>query len=204
MPMQKYEMPEVLAPELAGVLDRTPGFRCATTYWQPNPADPHPEMPGRKVHVASFIPMLRDEACLCGSGKLFGKCCLSAPERTVLVPDPGEPGYSPYVDQSARYEILDWGALVGHLMAETGLHCTDESRDRSFWVCFGDPPVDTEYGIVCYGDIEASDSNTLVVMALSDKRMHSLLDLVQGIAGECLGTPTIVRHVPPRIATRRG
>ena len=89
-------------------------------------------------------------------------------------------------------------------MAETGLHCTEDSRDRSFWVCWGDPPVETEYGIVCGGDIETADGDTLVAMALSDTRMQSLLDLLQGIPGEWLGTPTMVRQVPLRIATRRG
>ena len=120
------------------------------------------------------------------------------------MPDPGDTGYSPYVDQSATYEILDWEALLACLTAEAGLHCTEESLDRGFWVFWGDPPVETEYGIVCYGDIEASDTHTLLVTALSDVRMRTLRDVLQEIAGEHMGTPTMERQAPLRIATERG
>jgi hypothetical protein len=166
--------------------------------------DPDPEVPGRKMHVSSYIQMERDDVCLCGSGKLFGHCCLTARERPVLVPDPGERGYSHLVEQSATFDILDWAALRERLMEEEALHGTEESTDRGFWVLWGDPPVETEHGIVCFGDIEAVSANTPVAAALSHARMHSLLEVLHATAPECLGAPTIERRAPLRVTASDG
>ena len=78
-------------------------------------------------------------------------------------------------------------------MGDARLRCVDRSPESSFWLLWGDPPVEDQYGILCFGDIELKQNHTLVVSAMSDLRMRVLLDVLGEIAGDCLGEPLMSR-----------
>jgi hypothetical protein len=91
------------------------------------------------------------------------------------------------------------------LMADARLRCVDENPDSSFWILCGDPPVEDQYGILCFGDLELKQNRTLLITAMSDLRMQVLLNLLQEIAGGFLGSPQMSRDPVPVIEkpTRR-
>jgi hypothetical protein len=86
---------------------------------------------------------------------------------------------------------VDGDAIHERLMADRRLRCTDASQASAFWIFFGDPPVEEEYGILCFGDIELKRNHTLLVSTMSDLRMQTLLALLQEIAGDLLSEPRI-------------
>ena len=51
-------------------------------------------------------------------------------------------------------------------------------------------------GTLCFGDIELLESHTLLVSALSDARMETLLELIRPLN---LGTPQMHRDPVPRV-----
>ncbi len=60
-------------------LDPYGGVLVSTTYWRPRPGDPHPEQPGEKVSILSYLPTAPQALCPCGSGKPFSACCQPLP-----------------------------------------------------------------------------------------------------------------------------
>jgi hypothetical protein len=74
----------------------------------------------------------------------------------------------------------------------------------SFWLFWGDPPVQDQYGVLCFGDVELKDNTTLIVTAMSDLRMQMLLDLLHEIASDCLGSPQIRYDPVPLIDKKTG
>ncbi|GHO65113.1 hypothetical protein KSC_040050 [Ktedonobacter sp. SOSP1-52] len=51
----------------------------------------------------------------------------------------------------------------------------EETPQRAFWVYWGDPAYDTPpFGTICFGDLELQEPDTLLVSALSDRRMQVL------------------------------
>lgn len=187
--MSKYVLPSRLPPELAGLVDPDGGFLAMTTHWRPNPEDPDPDMPGQKMTMTSFIPAWPTEDCLCSSGKSYGACCQRRRVWHPICPNPDMQGYSLLAPQSATFNNVDGPALRERLMADIRLRCVDESDKSSFWLLWGDPPVEDQYGILCFGDIELKRNRTLLVTAMSDLRMHLLLDLLQETAGDYLSEP---------------
>ena len=187
--MSKYELPPKLPPELAGLIDPDGGFLCMTTRWRPNPEDPDPDMPGQKMTMTSYIPVLPAEDCLCGSGNSYGACCQRRRVWHPICPDPEMQGYSLMAPRTVTFTKVDGLAIRERLMADGRLRCVDESDKSSFWVLWGDPPVEDQYGIFCFGDVELKQNRTLLASALSDLRMRVLLDLLQEIAGDYLIEP---------------
>ncbi len=197
--MSKYTLPPTLPPELSGLIDPDGGFLCLTIHWRPNPDDPDPDMPGHKLSMSSYIPVSPGEDCLCGSGKPYRSCCRRQRKWRPVCPNPGMEGYSLVAPQSATFHNVDRPAIRERLMADTRLRCMDESLRNSFWIFWGDPVMESEYGIMCFGDFELKDNRTLLVTAMSDLRMGVLLDLLQEIAGDILGEPQMSRDAVPTI-----
>jgi hypothetical protein len=63
--------------------------------------------------------------------------------------------------------------------------------ERAFWIYEGNPAIETPQGIVCFGDIELRYNSTLVVTAMSDLRMHILLEVLREDCGDVLGRPDL-------------
>jgi hypothetical protein len=191
--VSEHMLPPTLPTELSGLVDPDGGFLCWTMHWLPNPKDPDPNMPGQKMSMISYIPVGPDEDCLCGSGKPYRACCQRPCLWRPICPNPGMQGYSLLASQSATFHNVDGPVIRERLMADTRLRCVDESPDNSFWIFWGGPPVQDRHGILCFGDVALKQNHTLLVTAMSDLRMRVLLDLLQEIAGDYLGTPQMSR-----------
>ncbi|TAK32176.1 MAG: hypothetical protein EPO21_15665 [Chloroflexota bacterium] len=197
--MSKYVTPLSMPPELSGLIDPDAGFLCLTTYWRPNPQDPDPEMPGQKLTMSSYIPALSTQPCLCGSGKSYRACCQRQRMWRPICPNLGRRGYSLAAPQAATFHQADGPAIRERLTTDARLRCVDTSPVSSFWLLWGHPPVEDQYGILCFGDIELKQNHTLVVSAMSDLRMRILLDVLDELAGGCLGEPLMSHDPAPTI-----
>lgn len=197
--MSEYVTPVAAPPELARLIDPDRGFLCLSTHWRRNPEAPDPEMPGQKVMMSAYIPASPTQLCLCGSGKPYRACCQRERLWRPICPNSGMQGYSLVAPQAATFHQVDGPAIRERLIADLHLRCVDRSPESSFWLLWGDPPVEDQYGILCFGDIELKQNHTLVVSAMSDPRMRVLLDQLGEIAGDCLGEPLLSRDVAPTI-----
>jgi hypothetical protein len=189
---QNYTIPTL--PDVQPALDMNGGFLCFWTYWQPDPAAPDPEMPGLKQQMVTYLAVAPSADCLCGSGKSYGRCCQPLPYSRPVCPNPGLQGYSLLAPQSATFRGVD-GAIYDRLMDDLRLHCVEDTPDRVFWNLWGEPALESEYGIICFGDIELQHQQTLIASAVSAPRMAVLLDLLTEAGGTGLASPT-VEHDP--------
>lgn len=174
-------LPEVLPP-----VDMNGGFLCFWTYWLPDSAAPDPEMPGLKQHMVTYLPVEPAEPCLCGSGKTYGRCCQQLPYWRPVCPDPDLQSYSFLAPQSATFRAVDGAAIRDRLMDDHRLYCSEDTPDRAFWTLWGEPALESEHGIICFGDIELQQ--TLIASAISTPRMAVLMDLIAEVAGD-VGLP---------------
>lgn len=174
-----------------GPINYNEGFMCHTVHWRPAPESSTSEVFGEKVQMTIFIKVAPDAPCLCGSGKTFGACCQRQRYWYLICPNPGVPpeaGYSVVRPQSATFTGVDGPALRERLMGDPRLRCSQDGPERAFWIYEGYPTVQTQYGYLCFGDIELT-GDTLEVTALSDLRMHTLLTLLREECGDLLGDP---------------
>ena len=173
-------------------LDQNGGFLCLSSHWRPNPDAPDPDMPGQKLSMTSYIPIRADDICLCGSGRIYGACCRQERYWRPLCLNPDGKSYSLLAPQSATFHRVDGTTLRGHLMGDKRLYCVDDSMKSSFWIYWGDPALEDQYGILCFGDIELKRNRTLLVTAMSDLRMQTLLEVLKLLADDELGEPYII------------
>lgn len=195
---QSYTIPTL--PAVQPELDMNGGFMCFWTYWQPEPAAPDPEMPGLKQQMVTYLPVAPSAACLCNSGKSYERCCQPLPYWRPVCPDPDLQGYSSLAPQTAVFRAVDGAAIHDRLMDDLRLYCSEDTLDRAFWTLWGEPALETEYGIICFGDIELQHRQTLIASALSTSRMAVLLDLLAEVGG--LPDPT-VEHDPIQVFDKR-
>lgn len=190
---------------LSGPIDPNGGFLCMTVHWRPSFGAPDLEMPGEKLSMSLYLRHSPAAPCLCGSGKSYRACCRPQRYWWPVCPNPGpSSGYSRLAPQTTTFAQVNGALLRERLMADPRLHCVDQSPTTSFWLFWGDPPVQDQYGILCFGDVELKDNTTLIVTAMSDLRMQVLLDLLQEIASECLGSQQL-HHAPvPLIDKKTG
>ena len=168
-------------------LDPYGGVLVSTTYWRPRPGDPHPEQPGEKVSILSYLPTAPQALCPCGSGKPFSACCQPLPYWRPVCPNPDMQGYSLINPQTARFTHIPTDVVYEFLRDDERLYCVEDTPQRAFWIYWGDPAFDTPpYGTVCFGDLELQEDHTLLVTALSAVRMEVLLELVRPLN---LGAP---------------
>jgi len=169
------------------------GVLVHTTYWRPQQGAIYPEQPpGEKVFIQSYLPTSSKEVCRCGSGKHFEACCQSLPYWQPICPNPGmHQGYSLLISQSATFTDIPYDEAYDFLQEDVRLFCVEDTQQRTFWIYWGDPALDTRYGTICFGDIELKKNRTLLMTALSDIRMKTLLDLISPLN---LGTPQIERE----------
>jgi hypothetical protein len=200
--MSQYLTPLAVPPELAGLIDPEAGFLCLTTHWRPDPQAPDPEMPGRKLTMSSYLPASPTQPCLCGSGKRYRACCQRQRLWRPICPNPGGRGYRLVESQAATFRPVDGRAIREQLSADRRLRCVDRSSASSFWLWWGEPPVEDQYGILCFGDLELKENHTLVVSAMSDVRMRGLLEVLGEIVGDGLGAPLWRRDGTLAIAKR--
>ena len=184
-------MGKMMMPDLSK-LDPNGGLLCFSTHWRPNPDDLDPDRPGQKLVMISYIPVRLDEICLCGSGKTYSNCCRPKRYWHPVCLNPDMEGYSLLAPQSATFRHVDGTALRERLMEDTCLYCTDESMKNSFWVFWGDPAWEDQYGVLCFGDFELKQNRTLLVTAMSETRMQVLLDVLKELTGDRLGVPKII------------
>ena len=188
--------------ELVGLIDEDKGFLCMSMYWRPNPKASNPEMPGEKLSMISYVPLLPKDDCLCGSGKAYCDCCQLQNYWHPVCPNPRMQGYSLVRPQSATFQDVDGQTIRKRLMDSASLQCVENSFESSFWLFWGSPPMQNQYGILCFGDLELKENKTFLVSAMSDLRMQVLLDLLFDIAKDCLGTPQIRHDATPIIDKR--
>jgi SEC-C motif len=192
-------------------LDPNDGVIVQATYWRPRISDAHPEQPGEKVMILSYLPKDAEDPCPCGSGKRFGACCRPLPYWRPVCPNPGMQGFNLMHPQSARFTNVPVDEVYKFLQDDKRLYCTEDTPQRAFWAYWGDPALDTRHGRLCFGDFELQEDQTLLITALSDTRMEILLELVRPLN---LGSPQIhqdplpqmdkpVRKVPARRRRRR-
>ena len=127
---------------------------CISSHWCPDPNAPDPETPGQKLQMASYIPVRLSDPCLCGSSKAYRDCCRLRRYWYPICPNPGLNGYSLRSPQSATFENVDGQLLRMRLMEDVRLQCTEDTPDRGFWLYWGDPALDDQYGTLCFGDNE--------------------------------------------------
>ncbi len=188
-----------LSPDLIRAVDPSRGMLCWSTYWNPNPNDPNPEMPGLKHSIVSYIPVKPNAKCLCGSKKTFKKCCQLKGKWQPVCANPGGKGFSLVVPQKAHFTSIDGSALKEKIMLDSRLVCFEDTVARSFWVLWGNPAIRSEFGVICFGDIELQNNHTLLVTAMSDKRMSVLIALLQEVAPFPLGKIRITKGELPSI-----
>src|SRR5713226_1489936 len=167
-------------------MDPDGGVLISTTYWRPRSGNPNPEQPGEKLSILSYLPTDAGGLCPCGSGKLFGACCQPLPYWRPVCLNPGMLGYSLLRLQTARFMHIPVDAVYAYLKDDKRLYCTEDTPQRMFWIYWGNPAFDAPYGTICFGDLELQENHTLLVTALSNARMETLLDLVRPLN---LGTP---------------
>ena len=199
--MSKYT--PIRKPDRASQIDINGGFLCVWVYWRPNPDDPNPDMPGLKQHVTTFIRAQLEQDCLCGSGKPYGACCRLNPYWHPICPNPNMEGYSLLAWHSATFTSVDRPALRERLLGEIRLQDVEDTAERSFWTYWGEPALETEFGIMCFGDLELNQ-NGLLVTAMSELRMRVLLNMLSEIASDCLGKPHIQREPVKMLDKRTG
>ena len=99
--------------------------------------------------------------------------------------------------QSARFTNIPADAVYDFLQDDVRLYCVEDTPHRVFWVYWGDPALDVPYGTLCFGDFELQENDTLLITALSDVRMETLLEVVRPLK---LGTPQIEVEPYPHLA----
>ena len=155
-------------------------------------------MPGLKQQMTSFEPVKPKERCLCGSGRRYDQCCRPKTDWQIICYNPGMKGYSWVVLQEVTIEAIDPLALKQRLDDDPRLAITEDTPSGGFWIYWGDPALeDPEYGILCFGDLELRPDGTLLVTAISDVRMQTLLGLLAEIAADCLGPVPPIQKEPP-------
>ena len=172
-------------------LDPNGGVLAHTSYWRPQPSDSNPEQPGEKVTISSYLPTNARDLCPCASGKCFRDCCQPLPYWRPVSPNPGMQGYSLLAWQSATFSNIPPDDVYDLLQEDLRVHCTEDIKQCAFWLYWGEPALQTPHGILCFGDIELKKNRTLLMTALSDIRMQTLLDLLSPLN---LGTPQIERE----------
>jgi len=202
--MREYVTPGRLTPELKAMIDPDNGFLCLASHWQPDPKANDPEMPGQKLAMSSYIPALPHQACLCGSGRRYGDCCRPKRSWYPICPNPGVEGYSLVKPQSTTFSDVDGAAMRQRLMADPRFRCVDDSQASAFWIYHGEPVIEDQYGLLCFGDLELKHNRTLLLTAMSDLRMETLLVVLEQIAGDLLDKPRRSREPDVVIDKRIG
>ena len=174
-------------------LDLNGGFLCFSSHWRPNPKEPNPAMPGQKLTMTSYIPVRANDVCLCGSGKTYDVCCRQERYWHPICLNPDGKSYSLLASQSATFHRVDGTTLREQLMEDKRLYCVDDGLKSSFWIYWGDPGLENQYGILCFGDLELKRNSTLLITAMSDLRMQTLLKMLKELTGDELGKPYITR-----------
>ncbi len=189
-------------PDVQPDLDMNGGFLCSWTYWQPDTAAPDPEVPGLKLSMITYLPVAPAADCLCGSGESYARCCRTLRYWQPVCPSPDLRGFGLLAPRSATFRAVDGAAMRERLMDDARLYCTEDTPDRVFWTLWGEPALESEYGIICFGDIELRNRRTLIVSAMSTPRMATLLDLLAGADDAGLPSPT-VEHDPIQVFDKR-
>ena len=96
-----------------------------------------------------------------------------------ICPNPGLEGYSFLAPQEAIFAPVDGRAIRMALMDEIRVHDVELTPRRSFWIYWGEPALESRYGIICFGDVELRGRQTLIVTAMSDLRMRVLRTLLR-------------------------
>lgn len=185
-------------------IDMNGGFLCYSTHWRPNPDADDPEMPGDKLQMTSYIPLRPQDICLCGSGKTYAQCCRNRPYWQMICPDFAWQGYSLFESQSATYDGIDGDLINERLMGDARLQCVEDTLDRAFWILWGDPALESEFGIMCFGDIELQHRRKLYITTLSSSRMIVLSGILEELMGEHLPKPKVVHDPIHGIDKRTG
>lgn len=183
-------MSKMLIRDLSKV-DTNGGFLCLSVHWRPNPNDPDPDRPGQKLSMLGYIPLRPDDICLCRSGKTYSACCQPKRYWHPVCMNPDTEGYSLLAPQAATFHPVDGITLRERLMEDTRLYCTDSCMKSSFWIFWGDPAWEDQYGTLCFGDFELKRNHTLLVTTMSELRMQTLLNVLKEITEERLGVPQI-------------
>jgi hypothetical protein len=179
-----------------GVIDPQAGFMSVEVYWRPKHDDRNPNRPGGKVSISMFRSSAPEASCYCGSGRAFQGCCRNRKKWPVVSPDPGGMSFSQLQAHSSVYPIREAAKLRQAFMADSRLQCiVDGPGEDGFWLFVDDPPIETTYGRLNFGDLEIK-AGRLLVTATSAKRHEILQKLLAELAASFLGT-AFVKNDPP-------
>jgi len=184
-------------------LDPHGGVLAYTFYWRPQPSVPNPNWPGEKVIISTYLPTDAKDLCRCGSGKTFGACCQPLPYWQLVCRNSGiQQEHSLFIPQLATFTNISPDEVRDFLQDDVRVFCTEDTKQGTFWIYWGTPALETPHGILCFGDFELKKNRTLVITALSDIRMKTLLDVISPLN---LGTPQIQREpiIRPEKAVRK-
>ncbi len=192
-----------LSPKLVKQNDPYGGFLLWGSYWRPNPADPDPEMPGLKQAATIYLPLKPKDPCLCGSGQPYGACCRPKPAWQPICHNPGAQDFSFLAPQEALFKRVAAPTLKQRLDDHPWLAIVDDTPHGGFWILWGDFALeDPRLGIMCFGDLELRPDGSLLVTAMSDVRMQTMLDMLQETAADCLDSPEITKDPIPQLRKR--
>ena len=191
--MNRFDLP--LTQEL-GDMDPQGGVLVLTSYWRPRLRDPNPEHPGEKLSILSYLPTEASAPCPCGSGQRFEACCQPLPFWRPVCPNPGMQGYGLVVPQAAQWKQVSGEELRARLEEDERLYEVQTTRQGGFWIYWGDPAYDAPYGTLCFGDLELKRRHSLLVSALSEQRLATVLELLSPLQ---LEPPQLQRDPAPQV-----
>ena len=138
--MTMFDKPELYK----GPVNPDAGFLCYVVCWRPKADALEDDLTGEKQTMMNYIPCAPDQACLCGSGRLFQDCCQPRRLWHPLCPNPGVPeiaGYSKMRGQSATFTRIGVDFVRAQLMDDIRLRCTEDAPNQGFWIYEGDPAI---------------------------------------------------------------
>ncbi len=174
-------------------VDPNRGFLCLWTYWRPNPDQPNPEMPGIKQQALTYLTSHPNTHCLCGSRLPYRRCCQSRPywQAICFTPDPKQEQYRLVASQTASFDGVAGSLLRQRLTGDSRFKLVEDTPARAFWIYWGEPAFEGQFGTICFGDVELQDEQRLIVTAMSAQRMALLLYVLYDCNGSLLTIPQI-------------
>jgi hypothetical protein len=174
-------------------VDPNRGFLCLWTYWRPNPDAPNPDLPGIKQQSLTYLTFHPNTHCLCGSRLPYHRCCQSRPywQAICFTPDAEQEQYRLVAPQTAIFESVPGALLRQRLNGDNRFKPVEDTPARAFWIYWGDPAFEGQFGTLCFGDVELQDDQRLIVTAMSAQRMALLLYVLYDCSGSLLTIPRI-------------
>jgi len=174
-------------------VDPNRGFLCLWTYWRPDADAPNPNMPGIKQQTLTYLAIHPNTHCLCGSQLPYRRCCELRPywQAICFTPDPEQEQYRLVAPQTALFAVVPGQLLRERLNNDERFVSVETTSTRAFWIYWGSPALEGQFGRLCFGDVELQDDQRLIVTAMSAQRMALLLYVLYDCLGSLITVPEV-------------